>query len=555
MKFLKSLLIILLLILTSCSDNNTGEENIIFDDFGEPFFVEETIRQVDKINPLKVPNGTRGTNEMVIYTAHYGTYTQTNEWGVEAIIENGVVVSIGGNNSAIPDSGMVISGHGTAADWILKNISIGDKIELSGTTLKVVVSENSIVQRGQLLIQNGKTRMETISHPSVSSAKLEEIEKDFKNKVNLFVKAKQKADSSKVKQLAEETLLLAKDYYYHTFPSLPDHERAAWIEIHGMSKEKLEDVFRDLADIGFNALCPEVIYRGWTIFPEAPCGMSQYPGFEGRDPLQEMIDLGKQYDIKIIPWVWVYFVGVDMFPVLINARSEWLALSRTGKHPSQAEAGFHYFCPSRPEVLDFWLEIYQYMFSKYDLHDLQLDYIRYPGEPPGNDYCYCNVCREKFRSQNGVDPLNITPKQTEIWAKWDLFRQENVNRFVQAVSEKFPHVNLSAAVVPDRETSLFAKKQDWGKWLNNNWLKTAYIMSYTSDVERVANDIDYMNNQMTSQTKGIVGLGPYLGLKPEVLLQEIDLARSKNLDGSCLFLYNALTDEQKYALKKGPYRN
>ncbi|MDX9909689.1 MAG: hypothetical protein RBS23_09520, partial [Mariniphaga sp.] len=161
MKFLKSLLIILLLILTSCSDNNTGEENIIFDDFGEPFFVEETIRQVDKINPLKVPNGNRGTNEMVIYTAHYGTYTQTNEWGVEAIIENGVVVSIGGNNSAIPDSGMVISGHGTAADWIMKNISIGDKIELSGTTLKVVVSENSIVQRGQLLIQNGKTRMET----------------------------------------------------------------------------------------------------------------------------------------------------------------------------------------------------------------------------------------------------------------------------------------------------------------------------------------------------------------------------------------------------------
>ncbi|WP_299580682.1 family 10 glycosylhydrolase [uncultured Sunxiuqinia sp.] len=546
---------------TACADDNTNDLNqptapAVEDHWKQPFFASEETYQADQVNPPYAENGGRSADQMIIYTAAYGDHTNTNPWGVEAIIEDGIVVNVGGNDSPIPSSGMVLSGHGKAANWINDHLEVGDKVEKNGRIIRVISSENSLVNRAQVFIRNGKSRSAEIKHPSINPEHLTALEQTFNTTLKAFKAAKQAGDSSKVQQLAEESLLLGKDYFYYTFPALENDERSAWLEIHGMSQEELEAVFKDLAEIGFNAVCPEVIYRGWSIFPDAPNGLNQYPDFIGRDPMQEMIELGEKYNIKVIPWVWVYFIGVDHFPDLINNRREWLAVSRQGKHPSVVEAGFYYFCPSRDEVKDYWLQIYQHMHEKYQIKDLQLDYIRYPGEPWTNDYCYCEVCRQKFAEQNdGVDPLDISPEANpQLWVKWDKYRQANVNRFVEAVSDLLPGVNISAAVVPDREASLKHKKQDWGKWLDNNWLNTVYIMSYSSDVDLVACHIDYMVAQTDDQHRGIAGLGPFQGMKPEILVKEIDLGRLKQLDGTCLFLYNALTEEQKYALRKGPYR-
>ncbi|MGQ7869692.1 glycoside hydrolase family 10 protein [Sunxiuqinia sp. sy24] len=546
---------------SACSCENTQNLNnpnppVAEDHWNQPFFPSEKTYQADRVNPPYIENGGRGENQMIIYTPTYGDHTYTNPWGVEAIIEDGVVMKVGGNDSSIPPNGMVLSGHGQAAQWINDNIEVGDNIEKNGHIIRVICSENSLINRAQVFISKGKSRSAQIKHPSIDPEYLSTLEQKFNIKIETFKAAKQAGDSSHVQQLAEESLLLGKDYFYYTFPALENDERSAWLEIHGMSKNDIEDAFKDLAEIGFNAVCPEVIYRGWSIFPDAPNGLNQYPDFIGRDPMQEMIELGEKYNIKVIPWVWVYFVGVDHFPDLINNRREWLAVSRQGKLPSVVEAGFYYFCPSRDEVRDYWLQIYQHMHEKYKIKDLQLDYIRYPGEPWTNDYCYCKVCRQKFAEQNdGVDPLDITPDSNpQRWVKWDKYRQANVNRFVEAVSDLLPEVNISAAVVPDRAASLKLKKQEWGKWLDNNWLNTVYIMSYSSDVDLVASHIDYMVSQTGGEHRGIAGLGPFAGMKPEILVEEIDLGRQKQLDGTCLFLYNALTEDQKYALQKGPYR-
>uniref|UniRef100_UPI003216A56A glycoside hydrolase family 10 protein n=1 Tax=uncultured Draconibacterium sp. TaxID=1573823 RepID=UPI003216A56A len=546
----------LMIVAQSCNGSDPVEPDYNEIDLGVAFFKEEITKVVDKINPSTQFGGGRGADQIIVYTRLYAERTNTNPYGVEAVIENGIVKKVGGNNSRIPDVGMVISGHGTGETWINEHIHVGDFVELSGLQIKVTTSENSMVEKGRFFITEGKKRLKSIEHPSIIQSDLTNLENAFVKKLEEFVKAKEDGDSAKVKTLAEQASQIGKDYFYHTFPSVTDDERAVWLEIQGMSKQELEAVFKDMADIGFNTVCPEVIYRGWSIFPNAPNGLGQYPDFIGRDPMQEMMDLGEKYNITVVPWVWVYFVGVDRFPALINSHSEWLAVSRTGKHPTVAEPGFHYFCPSRPEVREFWLEIYDYMINKYNLKHLQLDYIRYPGEPWTNDYCYCSVCRNNFKEQNGgVDPKNIDPTNNpELWKKWDLYRENNVNTFVEAVREQFPQLDISADVVPDQEYSLSAKKQNWSKWLDNDWLNTVYIMAYSSDVELVGQYIDYMAGRMKETHRGVAGLGPYAGMNPEILIEEIEMARQKGIDGSCLFIYNALTDEQKDALKKGPYR-
>lgn len=547
--------ICLALMFAACGNDNPVVPDYQDVDLGPAFFSSELTKIVDKINPPTQENGGRGTNELIVYTNLYGNKTNTNAYGVEAIVENGVVVRVGGNNSAIPSVGFVISGHGDAAVWINNHIQIGSEVSLSGIQIVVVDSENSVVEHARNFMNKGKKRLEAISHPSIEETDLNLLETNFNNSLEAFIKAKQDNDSTSVKELARITLSKARDYYYYTFPSIAGDERAAWLEIQGMSKQELENVFIDLAEMGFNTVCPEVIYRGWSIFPNSPNGLEQYPDFIGRDPMQEMMDLGEKYDIKIVPWVWVFFVGSNHFNALIEAKPEWLAISRKGKYPSEVEAGFYYFCPSRDEVREYWLQIYAYMIDKYNLKSLQLDYIRYPGEPWTNDYCYCSECRSKFQTENGINPKDINPTDDpEMWAKWDEFRENNVNRFVEAVSNKFPQVDISADVFPDQEYSLRVKKQNWSKWLDNDWLNTVYIMAYTSDVDLVRDLIDYMAGRMKDTQRGIAGLGPYTGMKPEILLEEIETARTKEIDGTCLFIYNALNEEQKDALKKGPYR-
>ncbi len=97
-------------------------------------------RTPDTINPSgesSLPGG-RGQDQVVVYTPEYGPATTgTNEWGTEAVVSNGTAVSVGGNNSAIPADGFVISGHGEGAQWVVTNIQPGASVELVEGRLRV----------------------------------------------------------------------------------------------------------------------------------------------------------------------------------------------------------------------------------------------------------------------------------------------------------------------------------------------------------------------------------------------------------------------------------
>lgn len=81
--------------------------------------------------------GSRGPDELIVYTPAYGhSTTGTNEWGFEAVVDNGTVVAAGGNDSAIPAHGFVVSGHGRAAQWVDNNLKPGVRVVLDGRTVR-----------------------------------------------------------------------------------------------------------------------------------------------------------------------------------------------------------------------------------------------------------------------------------------------------------------------------------------------------------------------------------------------------------------------------------
>lgn len=88
--------------------------------------------KIDKIDPVQEGPypGHRGKNELVVYTPAYAEKsTGTNEWGVEAVVRNGVVVKKEKRDSLIPSDGYVISGHGDAANWISSNVEMNMSVK------------------------------------------------------------------------------------------------------------------------------------------------------------------------------------------------------------------------------------------------------------------------------------------------------------------------------------------------------------------------------------------------------------------------------------------
>ena len=91
-------------------------------------------------------NETRDTDKLVLYNKYFGPTTQTNYWGAEitaqyltgqltvndtvtvlALAKDSVQTSGHGNN-AISSDGMVISGHGTARDFLNEHVFVGDTL-------------------------------------------------------------------------------------------------------------------------------------------------------------------------------------------------------------------------------------------------------------------------------------------------------------------------------------------------------------------------------------------------------------------------------------------
>ena len=85
--------------------------------------------------------GGRGPNELVVLTRGTGgVVTRTNRWGVEATVVEGIVTMVNDRTRSGTDvvgttipagpTGLVLSGHGTAGDWLLRHALLGSRVEL-----------------------------------------------------------------------------------------------------------------------------------------------------------------------------------------------------------------------------------------------------------------------------------------------------------------------------------------------------------------------------------------------------------------------------------------
>ena len=308
--------------------------------------------------------------------------------------------------------------------------------------------------------------------------------------------------------LARQQWLTAKTILWQQFPvnqRLAQPEiRAVWLDrgtiVRAGSKAGLAQIFDRLAQAGINTVFFETVNAGYTIYP-SQVAKEQNPLIRGWDPLADAVKLAHERDMELHAWVWTFAAGNQRHNQILNlnpnypgpvlaAHPDWANYDNLGNMIPVGQTK-PFFDPANPQVREYLLKLYEEIVTRYNVDGLQLDYIRYPFQDPsaGRTYGYGKAARAQFQQLTGVDPVNISPNQADLWQKWTTFRTEQVNSFVaqlsQQLRQKRPNLILSVAVFPMPELERIQKiQQDWENWARRGDVDLIVPMTYALDTSR-----------------------------------------------------------------------
>ncbi len=537
------------LLLLSCSLFAFGQS----DDRSYP------VTAVDPKNTRDFPGG-RGEHQLIVYTSGYGRPTTgTNQWGVEAIVRENVVIAIGGNNSPIRKGEYVLSGHGRARVFLQKTIKIGAKIRLSDSAVTVTFDGESFalyssMRRSELIKKFERIKLR------MSSADAADL-RPVIDSISLLLRSTPHYSAELDSAAYIDGMRRLDELEYRISLSTTVEGRGVWHRPREKNREEIAATVKKLGEAGFNMIFLETIWRGETIYPGFIT--QQKKEFLGFDPLRVFIDEGKKQGIEIHAWIHTFFVGYvgasddsGTGPIL-TANPSWKLIKRNGESVSRAEQGYLFVNPANPDAQNFIASLYREVRTNYsDLAGIQLDYIRYPVNVPLEESSdYSDYSRTEFQRVAGVDPMEINPADhPEKWEEWRRWREQVITNFVKRIRWENPETLLSADIFPDIEEAHKTKMQNWGEWAVKGYVNVLAPMAYTVNTEWITEAIGKMRSVVGEKFPLYVGLAPYLQLSPALLLQQIEQCRELQTHGVILFAASSLSDEQLRLLKIGPFR-
>ena len=515
--------------------------------------------------------GYRGADQLIIYDSGYGKSTGTNEWGYEAVVNRDhKIISAGGNNSAIPEGGYVMSGHGVKADWLKRYASVGSSVVMDTRQKTVFIrfTPESFMDKAQFMINASKAALDA-AQAQFLDVPYKQIQEYIGKAQSLLPVLQNQLGRSNYQGMLDVVANIEADTdraFYSNFESKKVENRAVWIRPKETSARQVALNLDELKKLNINTVYLETWWGGFTIFPTANPLTQQNPIYKGFDVLKAYLDEGHKRGMSIHCWVENFFIGdsgTENGGPVFAKKPEWLLTSRKGENFQYVEMyriNYYFANPALPEVRDFIMSIYKELVKKYDIDGLQLDYVRYPDAGDGsNDFGYDAYTRKLFGDAYGADPIDIHPGDA-MWEKWCKFRADIINTFVyRAVAEiraLKPEIRISADVWPnyvDGPKNLMQEPKDW---VTKGYIDNIIPMSYTGDVFSAAADTVNTAAFAKGHAYVTVGLGTNLGLSKAILVGQVGAVSDHGADGTGLFEYESLLGGGYGAqLKAGPYRN
>ena len=551
--------------------NTTPSDSIIY---------QESQIKIDVIDPQKQGNvnsyypGLRGPNQLIVYTPAYGLRTGTNEFGSEAIVENNMVVRLNGADSIIPKNGFVISGHGRAKTWIIKNIQVGSKVYIDYTdnSLKVFLTPDSLVYAAKEKIKEVSGLIEYYRQKDIlyNDKKAGEY---LENSRELLRKAEKKPE--KTQSFITDAMSSLDDAIKNAIPYINNELKGVWVRPVEKTPSQIEKTVERMEDAGITDIFLETYFHGKTIYPSKYLRDNgviwQREEFLGFDPLEIWISEAHKRNMKVHIWFESFYVGNDnpqttpnhvlsVYPMWANKR-----LSNYDSEtpvPSLSEHNGYFLDPANIQVQTYLLGILNEIITNYEIDGINLDYVRYPQtvDPSYPNYAltnwgYTKVARDEFKAMYGLDPINIV-YGTGDWQLWTIYRQRQISEFIKSVKKLTMNRNikLTTVVFPDLKKASATKMQNWKTWSMNNLVDGFTPLILTGDKNTAVLLLKDIFNNTSPTTKIYPGIFvTFMGGPFEDLLIQIHKTREFNARGAIIFDYAHLDDKYIEALKTRVY--
>ncbi len=568
----------------------------------------------DALDPSALTNpagaaypGFRGARQLVVYTPGFGTVTQTNAFGSEAIIENGFLERFSERNSRIPSNGWVISAQGHLGDWLKKTMKPGMAVEIDWGQKRITLQMTPMVYIKPIQTLLDKASLQEA--PSDNSQTAETC-------LQQLMQQAQWGLSPAFIDAADRCKTIANHAYYHSFPADTLPFRGIWVRPTEQTPEAIEQTVLTLKSLHVDHVFLETYFQGTTLYPSEVMqvyGLSkQYGAYQNWDPLKVWIETAHRHGLKVHAWVQTFFAGntetnLEPYGPILSHYPAWA--NRDRRHadqskpvPSEIEPGHFFLDPGHPEVQAFLEKLLLEMVTCYELDGLNLDYIRYPASlsPKVTHYLpstwgYSAVSRKRFETllreeQNALekkqqeslkkqgqtallqkrlaalskrplpsfDPKNLTPQHPQ-WYRWMDWRQDQVSSFVKTIAEKTHAVRsdllVSAVVFPSQEEAEVTKLQDWPRWVASNWIQALTPIGLGETEAQIFSDALRLKEVAAGKVPVYPGVfGMYNRVSPEELLAQLSALHRAGLPGVILFDRSRLTPQYEQALQEGPFR-
>ena len=333
--------------------------------------------------------------------------------------------------------------------------------------------------------------------------------------------------------------------------SRPVEIRAVWMDRNSIPKTEqgIRDLVRKYSKAGINLIHPEVIFNGYAAYRSSY--LPQKDLWNGLDMLDILIDEAHKKKMEVHPWVWVFRAGyVNDKGGILSRHPDWAMVDKEG-HDLTNDS--YWLDPCNPAVRRTLLGAYRELAEKYPIDGIQLDYIRFPSP----DHGYNDDCRDKFKAEYGIDPVDIQPFTKPV-IDWHLWRENLLNTFVEDVQREMLWVGrdlqVSAAVASFPDQARLSFLQDWEFWTANRWVDFVAPMDYTADIGDFMDRIHASAEKITHQALLAPGIGLHLQKDAQPMLTQIELARAEPVEGVTLFATAYLDEPRLKALGEGPFK-
>jgi uncharacterized lipoprotein YddW (UPF0748 family) len=330
---------------------------------------------------------------------------------------------------------------------------------------------------------------------------------------------------------AQQDLLRA---YASSIPPRLDEFRAVWCHSpHGAGMLPWEEAMKKLADAGFKAVIPNMLWGGSAAFDSKvlPHGV----GIK-RDLLAECLVAAKKHGIAVHVWKVNWNLWYNCPPAFKEQ------LRKAGRMQADLAGNeIDWLCPSHPDNQKLELDSLVDLATRYDIAGIHLDYIRYPGD----NGCFCSGCRERFEEHMGRKverwPADVTSGGL-LREPFRQFRRDNITRLVAAVSGQVrkarPGVKISAAVFWHWPSARNSIGQDWKLWVDQGYVDFVCPMQYTDNTAAFAAQCAQTTGWVGGKVPVMPGIGATLGLAPDGTLQQVLATRGQpGCGGFVLFNY------------------